>query len=238
MMVRIAMLTSIKTSISLALLASCLRGQAMFFSSNVATTGGSGINTTPVQTTLGAINTFVVAYPSNNTAGNLNTVIFDNEGGSDHVTGVTDSVGNAYTFAGAGHDAGGTTRTEIWYAPNIGAGANTVTVAITGGVGHGFVALQEWAGASHTTPLDAFTGSTTVSGTAGPVVTTGANELLLLGFTDGGSGTACSTGFTTINSTVFYDFFTTQRKASTTAGSYSGTSCGSGNAVTAMAAFK
>lgn len=212
----------------------CFPQNAMFFGGTNAA-GPITINTTPIQHDIGAINTFSVAFGSNNAAGDLVTVFYDNEAGGDHATGVTDTVGNSYTLAGT--STNGSIRMELWYAKNIGAGANTVTVAITGGLTHGYVAIQEWSQASLTAPLDVFAASSS-TGTAGPVTTTGNNELLLIGFSDGGGNTPCSSGYTTIDSASFYTFVIFQRKAAGAAGSYSGTSCGAGNIVAVMAAFK
>ncbi len=72
------------------------------------------------------------AFGSNNTAGNLLAAIIQQMGAVGAVTSVTDTQGNTWSKAPGGVSSNATSnqRTEVWYAPNCAAGANTVTATI------------------------------------------------------------------------------------------------------------
>ena len=68
-----------------------------------------------------------VTYPAAQTAGNLNVVAVMWGDTTSAVSSVTDSRGNAYVLAVGPTKASGLTS-AIYYAKNIAAGSNTVTV--------------------------------------------------------------------------------------------------------------
>jgi hypothetical protein len=140
------------------------------------------------------------AFTSSNTAGNAIVVMIGWENASGRaVTSLTDTRGNVYTAAAATcANASGTNRAvRIYYASNIPAGANTLTVTMTGTAGYTELFAQEYAGLDATSPLDKTacgTGAST-SLTAGPVTTVTSNELLFAGAMDG-TAVSAGSGFT------------------------------------------
>lgn len=123
-----------------------------------------------------------LAYGSNNAAGNLAIVAFRISSNTPIVS-VVDTNLNIYTLAESQTDiSGGLNTIYIYYAKNIGAGANTVTITLTGSAACR-VAIYEVSGCSASAPLDVHTSAhNTVSGTAissGNVTTTVANEFLI-----------------------------------------------------------
>lgn len=125
-----------------------------------------------------------VAFPSPNTAGNFIALAI--WGGTLATLEVSDSAGNDYTPSGPTLNPGGSLRSSsIYYAQDIAASAsNTVTVTLTS---FDFlnVAIQEYSGIVTTgSPIDV---QTTATGTgtamaAGPIVTTGSNDLVFASF--------------------------------------------------------
>ncbi len=206
----------------------CFSQNAMYFGGMVTT--AQTINTIPIQDVLSAHSSTSLAFNSNTTAGNLITVIISNDANGNTVSAMS-GCSNTYTKAIAGMGSFGL-GTEIWYAKNISGGACTVTVTITGGA---FIELTEWSRASTTAPVDAVL-DTSGTTTAGPVTTTQTGDLLLVSM-DSNTSTACSSGFTTMQTVANVQDFVTMRKAAGTAGAYSGTSCGGGYGLV-MAAFK
>jgi hypothetical protein len=186
--------------------------------------GGSSINTTPVQTALGNHNSFAVPFISSTTAGNMITVMIshDNNGGT--VSGCSDGSNTYVQAVTAGNEV------DIWYAKNIAGGSITVTCS---GLTVGYQAIQEWSGANTSAPLDA-TATSTTGTSVGPLTTALDNELLLVMTNFGGPG-SCS-GFTTIDTAAFFQWFSAQRMDAGTAGSKTATGCTVSNK--AMAAFK
>jgi hypothetical protein len=109
-------------------------------------------NTGPA--TIQSLNSSVaVAYGSAQTAGNLNIVVVGWGDTTSSVSSVTDSRGNVYTRA-----VGPTTNTgiqqSIYYAKNIAAGSNTVTVAFSPAASYPDVRVLEYSGLDPTSPLD------------------------------------------------------------------------------------
>src|SRR5678815_6134346 len=107
------------------------------------------------------------------------------------VSSVTDTRGNIYTRA-----IGPTTTTglqqSIYYAKNIAAGANTVTVTFNKAAAYPDVRILEYSGLDKTSPLDtgaAASGSGTAAN-SGAVVTTSASELIF------GAGTTATVSYT------------------------------------------
>jgi hypothetical protein len=137
-----------------------------------------------------------VAYTAAQTAGNLNVVVVGWNDTTSTVTGVTDTRGNTYTLA-VGPTTGTALRQSIYYAKNIAAGTNTVTVTFNQAADFVDIRALEYSGLDTSSPLDKTaaavgTGTTASSGAA---TTTLANELIFgAGMTGGGFGGA-GTGF-------------------------------------------
>ena len=90
----------------------------------------TGINLVQASyaTPAGSSSSVPVAFPLVQTAGNLNIVVVGWNDGTSVVNSVTDSRGNTYTRA-VGPTKGTGLQQSIYYAKNIAAGSNTVTVA-------------------------------------------------------------------------------------------------------------
>ncbi len=118
-----------------------------------------------------------LAFTSNNTAGNLIIVVARVSGGTSSVP--TD-LRNTYQTAVANQQLGiGGSYLSVYYAENIAAGANTVSVVFTGGIAMR-LAIFEYSGLATSGSLDRIagnSGSSTNTGTSGNVTTTAANEL-------------------------------------------------------------
>lgn len=93
----------------------------------------------------------VVAYGSDNTAGNLLVMCTTT---SDDVTGVTDTAGNTWVKAVDLFDSGGPLAVDIWYVENCKAGANTVTAANSFGSSFCAIWVAEYSGIATSTSLD------------------------------------------------------------------------------------
>jgi hypothetical protein len=121
-----------------------------------------------------------VAYPAAQTAGDLNVIAVMWGDTTSNVNSVTDSRGNPYTLAI------GPTRTNglsssIYYAKNIAAGGNTVTVTFNQRAGWPNVNVLEYSGLDTANPLDVVataTGNGTIAN-SGVANTTSANELIV-----------------------------------------------------------
>jgi IPT/TIG domain len=121
-----------------------------------------------------------VAYPAAQTAGNLNVIAVMWGDTTSSVNSVTDSRGNPYALAV------GPTRTNglsssIYYAKNIAAGGNTVTVTFNQRAGWPNVNVLEYSGLDTANPLDVVataSGNGTIAN-SGVANTTSANELIV-----------------------------------------------------------
>src|ERR1700737_3340375 len=121
-----------------------------------------------------------VAFPTNNTGGNLIIGFVRMSSTGQSVT-VTDSVGNVYTDAVAQVQTTDGHQVHIFYAKNIVGGANTVQAAFSASNTHPWLAIYEYRGLNKTNPLDHTaaaqgSGGTPNSGTTATTVS--ANELL------------------------------------------------------------
>ncbi len=180
-----------------------------------------------------------VAYPAAQTAGNMNIVAVGWNDTTSTVNTVTDTRGNTYTLA-IGPTTGTGLRQSIYYAKNIAAGTNTVTVTFSKAAAFVDVRVLEYSGLDTTNPLDKTAGAVG-SGTAassGAATTTAANELIFGAgmtaavFTGAGSG-FISRIITTPDADIAED-----RTVSAT-GSYSATATNNtSNWVMQMATFK
>ncbi len=121
-----------------------------------------------------------VAYPAAQTAGNLNVVAVGWNDTTSTVSSVTDSRGNTYTQAGTTLTGSGM-RQAIYYAKNIAAGSNTVTVAFNQAAAFVDVRVLEYSGIDTTSPLDVTAGAIGTGGTpsSGAATTTSASELIV-----------------------------------------------------------
>ena len=123
-----------------------------------------------------------LAFGSNNTAGNWIAVVI-RAGRVSQVITVTDTRGNIYRKALQFNETGDGTTLAIFYAENVVAGANTVTVADTLSGGTLRFAILEYAGVASANSLDMTAtaqGTSAAPGTG--TVTTTANGDLVLGF--------------------------------------------------------
>jgi len=136
-----------------------------------------------------------LAFNSANTAGNLIVVyaIWSNTGS---VT-VSDSRGNAYATAATRTTWGGTSSAQVFYARNIAAGTNTVTVTHATAVNSfSTIYIHEYSGIDKFDPVDVTksaigTGRTMNSGS---VTTTNAADLLFAAGASNASVTAAAPG--------------------------------------------
>ena len=100
---------------------------------SVALPLSAGINFVQQNNTTSAPSgsSMLVAYPTAQTAGNLNIVVVGWNDTSAAVKSITDTRGNSYTLA-VGPTAGTALTQSIYYAKNIAGGSNTVTVRWSG----------------------------------------------------------------------------------------------------------
>jgi hypothetical protein len=131
-----------------------------------------------------------VSYSKAQTAGDLNLVAVGWNDTNATVQSVTDSVGNSYILA-AGPLKGTALTQSIYYAKNILAGTNTVTVTFSQAAVLLDVRILEYKGLSTTAPLDVTAGASGTSGSnatvsSGSATTTSENELIFgAGMTNG-----------------------------------------------------
>ena len=151
-----------------------------------------------VEPTLGQ--PLAVVFETPNTAGNL-IVVGVSAANANATYTISDLKGNTYSTAiGPASDGGNTYQSMIFYAANIAAGTNSVTVTETGGGGRLRILIHEFSGAATSSPLDQ-TSSSTGSGTAldsGSKTTLQNNELIFgFGAVSVASVFSAGTNFTT-----------------------------------------
>lgn len=144
-----------------------------------------------------------VVMTTNQVAGNMNVVVVGRSpapnGTISTVTGVTDTRGNTYTAVNA---LGlGAIRQSMYYAKNIGAGANTITVTFDVAPNFPDVRVAEYSGLDTTAPLDANVGASAenqpaISANSGTAMTNFPTELLVGGGTTTGVFNGPGVGFT------------------------------------------
>ena len=180
-----------------------------------------------------------VSYPLAQTAGNLNIVAVGWNDTSSTVSSVTDSRGNSYTLA-IGPTTGTGLRQSIYYAKNIAAGSNTVTVTFNQAAVYVDVRVLEYSGLDTTNPLDvtAGAGGSGTSANSGSAATSTASELIFGAGMTTTHYTGAGSGFTSrIITTPDADIAEDQIVNST--GSYSAVApATSSNWVMQMAAFR
>src|SRR5437016_5594416 len=99
-----------------------------------------------------------VPYAVAQTAGNLNIVAVGWDNTTSTVSSVSDSRGNAYAQAGTTVTGTGI-RQAIYYAKNIAAGSNTVTVSFNQATPFVDVRILEYSGLDTASPLDVTAGA-------------------------------------------------------------------------------
>ena len=179
-----------------------------------------------------------VTFTAVQTAGNLNVVSVMWGNTTSSVSSVTDSKGNSYALALGPTRVTGLSS-AIYYAKNIAAGSNTVTVNFSPSAAFPNVNVLEYSGLSTTSPLDVAAGATGSGTTAnsGSATTTSASELIFGAGNPTSSFTAAGSGFNNrvINS---YGGIAEDRIVSST-GSYNATATlSSGTWVMQMVAFR
>ncbi len=105
-----------------------------------------------------------LAFGSNNTAGNLIVVGVQGANNSTDPT-ITDTRGNTYVKVGSATGGNGPAYDYLYYAKNIAAGANTVSVTLPNGADLGFH-ISEWSGIDTVSPLIASSTGVGTSSTA------------------------------------------------------------------------
>ena len=120
--------------------------------------------------------TVAVTYSGVQTAGDLNVVVVGWNDTTATVQSVKDSAGNAYSLA-IGPTSGTALRQSIYYAPNIVAGSNTVTVTFSQAAASPDVRILEYRGVN---AVDVRRGraATARRANSGTATTTVANELV------------------------------------------------------------
>jgi hypothetical protein len=139
----------------------------------------------------------VVSYPATQTAGNLNIVAVGWNDTTSTVSTISDTRGNTYTLA-VGPTTGTGLRQSIYYAKNIAAGSNTITVTFNQAAPFVDVRIFEYSGLDANNPLDVTAGAvgTSTSASSGAATTTSANELIFgAGTTAGSFNNTGSPGF-------------------------------------------
>ena len=125
--------------------------------------------------------TVSVTFGAAQGAGNLNVIAIGWSDTTATVTNVSDSAGNAYAPAIAPTTLPGQITHVIYYAKNIRAGANTVTVTFSAAANYPDVRIVEYRGLDPVNPLHASVGATGSSATSstGTLTTTAASVLLV-----------------------------------------------------------
>ena len=206
-----------------------------------SSTGGT-INFVQVKaaTPQTASSSVTVAFAVAQTAGNLNIVAVGWNDTTSTVTSVSDSRGNTYTQAGTTVTGTGL-RQAIYYAKNIAAGSNTVTVAFNQAAAYVDVRVLEYSGLDTASPLDVTAGAAgnSISANSGTATTTSANELIFgAGMTASGFN-AAGTGFTSrIITSTDGDIAEDKVVSSTGSNSATGSLSSSAPWVMQMASFK
>ena len=142
-----------------------------------------------------------VAYPQAQIAGDLNLVVVGWNDTSATVQSVTDSLGNSYALA-AGPVKGTALTQSVYYAKNILAGSNSVTVAFNQAAAYPDIRILEYKGLSTTAPLDVTVGASGTNGnnagvSSGIATTTSPSELIFGAATTSGGFSKAGTSFVT-----------------------------------------
>jgi hypothetical protein len=123
------------------------------------------------------------SFPSSNTAGNL-IIAFVRMSTTTQTVTLTDSAGNSYINAISQTQTTDGHQIYIFYAKNIGGGANTVKATFSAANNHPWLAIYEFAGLSTSTPLDRTAhaqGTNAAANSGATASTTAPNELVFAG---------------------------------------------------------
>jgi hypothetical protein len=142
--------------------------------------------------------TVATAFGKAQIAGNLNVVVIGWNNATSNITSVTDSRGNQYQLA-APTTRSGVISQAIYYAKNIAAGANTVTVGLNAAAPYVDIRIAEYSGLDPINPLDvsASGGGAGAQPSSGSATTTKARALLIGAGTTTGTFTGAGSGYTT-----------------------------------------
>jgi fibronectin type 3 domain-containing protein len=126
-----------------------------------------------------------VALPAPESAGNVILVAVGWGNSTSTISSLSDSRGNTYALLNGPASIASTARQSVYYAKNISAGTNTVSVTFSGSVPAPSLRVLEYSGLDPVNPIDAIQVTTGNSGAwASGVTTTGAPEILVaLGYT-------------------------------------------------------
>jgi len=178
-----------------------------------------------------------LAFTSANGAGNLIVayVVWNNTG----TVSLSDSRNTYTAVAQATKFNGNQGSSQVFYAKNIGAGANTVRATFGTSISSfGILYIHEYSGIDKVNPLDVTSAAsgTTSAMNSGSATTTNANDLIFGAGVSSNSVTAMGSGFTSRST---FDGNRTMDKIVATTGSYNATATQSGNAwAMHMVAFK
>lgn len=160
--------------------------------------------------------TVSVAYPSAQTAGDLNVVVVGWNDTAATVKSVTDSKGNVYRLA-IGPTLGKGISQSIYYASGIAAGSDTVTVTFSQAATYPDVRVLEYEGVASLDVTAGKSGSS-ASASSGAATTTGANELIVGANTVATAFETAGSGYT-VRVVTSPDSDAVEDKTATTAGS-------------------
>ena len=192
-----------------------------------STPGISFVQGNSGPSTLQASNSSVaVTYSVAQNPGDLNVVAVGWGDTTSSITSVTDTRGNTYTLA-VGPTSNTGLQQSIYYAKNIVAGSNTVTVKFNQAASYPDVRILEYRGSSTSSPLDAKAAAigSGMTANSGPVTTTSPNELIFGAGTTATWFTAAGSGFVNRMIDTFGNI--AEDKTVTSTGSYSATASNS-----------
>src|SRR5262249_14231155 len=139
-----------------------------------------------------------VPFAAAQAAGDLNVIVVGWNDATAQVGTVTDSKGNTYQLAAGWTGVSGAASQAIYYAANVAAGPNSVTVTFTSAAVYPDVRVAEYSGIDTSNPLDVSatgSGNGTLSASAA-VTTTNANDLIVGANLVLTTTTAAGAGFT------------------------------------------
>jgi hypothetical protein len=188
-------------------------------------TGGAPISFVQVKaaTPQTASASVAVTYSAAQTAGNLDVVLVGWNDTTSTVSSVADSRGNTYALA-IGPTSGTGLRQSIYYAKNIAAGSNTLTVKFNQAAACVDIRALEYSGLDTVSPLDVTAGAagSGISGNSGSATTTSAKELIVGAGMTATRFTQAGTGFT-LRTITSPDADIAEDRVTTAAGSYNAT---------------
>jgi hypothetical protein len=193
----------------------------------IYTTGTGGAPIAFVQVTAATPQTasasVAVTYTAAQAAGNLNVVLVGWNDTTSTVTSVTDSRGNTYALA-IGPTSGTGLRQSIYYAKNIAAGSNTMTVKFNQAAAFVDIRALEYSGLDTVSPLDVTAGAVGggTTGNSGSATTSSVKELIVGAGMTATRFTQAGTGFT-LRTITNPDADIAEDKVTTAAGSYNAT---------------